>query len=267
VSKWLEILGFGAQKERARGSPDVARRAARIRETMRWRGFDLSAYSDEEIVTESERLGGGVSETGETTEASREALAAALRERRASPPTSASPPADVTPPPPETMGAEMPSDAAKERPVEAGRQAAPSRRGRQPRQRRAPAPAGPDNRTSLVRLRHVFGIHSWRLAEGPDGALLRCPGCGRDRAIGRGSRPLPFQHEEPMDHAGAPEAEIPPPVGADDFLPGQATRERRSDDTPSLVGRLLASPWWVKMLAIFATFQIIGVLASLFRNG
>lgn len=78
MSKWLETLGFGAQKPKRKSSPEIAR----IRETMRWRGYDLEAYSDDEIATASRMLGDGISETGETTHDGREALAALLKDRR-----------------------------------------------------------------------------------------------------------------------------------------------------------------------------------------
>jgi hypothetical protein len=278
LGKWSEILGFGSKGRDERISSDDARKAARIRETMRWRGYDLTPYTDAEIVAVSDRLGGGVSETGETTEASRGALLAALRQMRASgevverlPRTEQDrPPAAEASPRPEPVD-ETPEPVS---PAPKGPEVVPS--AEPSRVARTPSFGEPDDRTALVRFRHVFGIHSWRPAAGPDGIYLRCPGCHQERPLAAGPRPLAFDREdrdEPMTSTMPAEPEerpepavedewrIPPPL---DSAPRQGQPEQ--DTMPVFVRWLLGSPWWIKMLAIFAIVQIAGVIASVVRS-
>lgn len=224
MSKWLESLGLGAQKPKGSSSPAIAR----IRETMRWRGYDLSAYSDDEIEAARIVLGDGVSETGETTHASREALAGLLRERRQKgiPPEMATPPVPAEPAP--AMPAESPPvespSAAAELPVEEESQPAPSARDERSETAGAPPVSEPTQpaaerdrpapsedpvpaaektaptaegykpepgryKSPLLLGMHAFGLHSWKYRDDPPGPRLRCDGCGKERPADRRARP------------------------------------------------------------------------------
>ena len=79
MSRLTRALGFGNGDSRSRPSADSPK-VRRIRETMRWRGYDLSEYTDDQIATVSARFPNDISEDGETTEDGRRALAAALEQ-------------------------------------------------------------------------------------------------------------------------------------------------------------------------------------------
>ncbi|MXX18715.1 MAG: hypothetical protein F4Z48_04370, partial [Dehalococcoidia bacterium] len=79
MSRLTRALGFGNGDSRSHPSADSPK-VRRIRETMRWRGYDLSEYTDEQIATVSARFPNDISEDGETTEDGRRALAAALEQ-------------------------------------------------------------------------------------------------------------------------------------------------------------------------------------------
>lgn len=256
MSRLLRALGLGggdgaAPAGGARGDSPKVRR---LRETMRWRGYDLSAYSDEQIAAVSARFPNDISEDGETTEDGRRALAEALERGEFAPPPSPPPPpagdAPASTPAPATGGP---------RRAGAARTDAPS----------APRRAGTGMPTVIERLLHVFGIHSWRRLEGDDGVSLRCVGCGRLR-----SAPAPF--EPPATPPPPPEEEAPPvfrqverppdPVERDPDpvtpfdVPRRQPGERpgqRQQPPESPWQFFLGLPWWSKLLAVFIFMQVI----------
>ena len=73
MSRLTRALGFPDGDKSARPSADSPK-VRRIRETMRWRGYDLSEYTDEQIEAVSARFPNDISEDGETTEDGRRAL-------------------------------------------------------------------------------------------------------------------------------------------------------------------------------------------------
>ena len=253
MSRLLRALGLGGGGgERAAAPAGGARgdspKVRRLRETMRWRGYDLSAYSDEQIAAVSARFPGDISEDGETTEDGRRALAEALaRGDFAAPPSP--PPASADAP-----ASTRAPDAASPR----ARAEAPS----------ASRRAGTGTPTFTERLLHVFGIHSWRRLEGDDGVSLRCAGCGRLR-----SAPAPF--EPPVAPPPPPEEEAPPvfrqvepppdPVERDPDpspfdVPRRQAEERpgqRPQQPESPWQFFLGLPWWTKLIAIFIFMQVI----------
>ncbi|MGK2964000.1 MAG: hypothetical protein ACSLFM_00150 [Tepidiformaceae bacterium] len=288
MNKLREILGLKTAPSREARSPDAIRRVTRIRETMRWRGFDLTAYSDDEILSVSQRLGEeAVSETGETTEPSREALMAALEERRRSPePEYVAPSPAISP----LARAALTQDPAAALPVSEPGEAAsvmdlandlpspePIPSGLSPEgPAQPPTEAAPETglpsdlplsdagadlaaRTSLVRLRHVIGLHSWRPLGGPSDSALWCPGCqqvstGGTLSSRRAGGRIPTPRAGPRV-AGAPND------------PAPSSRPERLRLPPGLGQRLRAMPLWMKMLAVFVTLQLVGLVASLFRGG
>lgn len=250
MSRLLRALGLGGgggeRAAPAGGSRGDSPKVRRLRETMRWRGYDLSAYSDEQIAAVSARFPGDISEDGETTEDGRRALAEALAR------------GDFTAPPPPPPALDTPASTRAP--------ASPRARADAPS---APRRAGADMPTVIERLLHVFGIHSWRRLEGDDGVSLRCAGCGRLR-----SAPAPF--EPPAAPPPPPEEEAPPvfrqvepppdpverdpdPVAPFD-VPRRQAEERpgqRPQQPESPWQFFLGLPWWTKLIAIFIFMQVI----------
>ena len=141
MSRLTRALGFGNGESRARPSA-ASPKVRRIRETMRWRGYDLSEYSDEQIAAVSARFPNDITEDGEATEDGRRALAAALER------------GDFAPPPP----------AQPERTAEhPGEPTAPPREPASPPYEvpASPLRAALGMPTLPERLAHVLGIHAW----------------------------------------------------------------------------------------------------------
>ena len=292
MSKWFKAFGFGDESEPQLGSLDAnqLRRAMRMRETMRWRGFNLEPYTDEELIRAADRLGAAISADGETSEASREALADALRKgwgsadwpgatgvQSAEPPTIQRPPdpeSDAPAPEPQPVAASpFASDTpAAEGPVDESTDAeTPPEPEPEPEPEREPvvaavaALAAEPERTALVRLRHMFGAHTWRPREDTRGPYLYCPGCRQDRrgaAAARAARsrrpepagPIPFPTGDPTATAHrAPDAD-----GA-----AESTARPSGGSATAFVRWYFATPWWVKLVSAFVVLQLIGVVVSL----
>jgi hypothetical protein len=285
VAKWLKALGFGddGEPERPSPSPEQLRRAMRIRETMRWRGFDLESYTDEEILRAADLLGASVSSEGETTEASREALFEALRNGLGSAPVTRteSRAGNVEVEAPE---APHPVAPAMENPFvepEADEkqdgdrpaweaQGEPDAAPRPEPEPLAATVAGVESadpeRTPLVRLKHVFGAHTWIAHKDDRGPYLHCPGCQTDRRGRAAAREaLRGQPREPIEF---PEREARASGSSAEEPERESRRETRAEGPPGTATGLLkwyvASPWWVKALSIFLVLQIVTVLASVF---
>ena len=270
MSRLTRALGFGDGDQRARPTADSPK-VRRLRETMRWRGYDLSEYTDEQIAAVSARFPNDISEDGETTEDGRRALAAALESGDfSSPPESDSPapqrPAEA---PASRQAAEAPAPAA---------------------QPRTPAPAAPasPHRSALgmptlpERLAHIFGIHAWRPLDGDDGKRMQCVGCGQMR-----NDPIPFRTPPPPPPPPPPpqrdepiSRREPPPSPLDD-LSNLEERDRmgrppqrpqrpqqqgpqRSDSAWSF---FMGLPWWSKLLAVFIAIQVILFIVSAVAGG
>ncbi len=270
MSRLTRALGFGdgGGDQRSRPTADSPK-VRRLRETMRWRGYDLSEYTDEQIAAVSARFPNDISEDGETTEDGRRALAAALESGDfSSPPESDAPAAPRSGEAPAArQAAEAPTPPAKPRP---------------------PAPAAPasTHRSALgmptlpERLAHIFGIHAWRPLDGDDGKRMQCVGCGQMRNDPIPLRtpppppPPPPQREEPISRRE------PPPSPLDD-LSNLEERDRmgrppqrpqrpqqqgtqRSDSAWSF---FMGLPWWSKLLAVFIAIQVILFIVSAVAGG
>jgi hypothetical protein len=292
VGKWLKAFGFGddsgGRDDKGLGSEQL-RRAMRIRETMRWRGFNLEPYTDEEIIQAADLLGEMVSADGETTEASREALAEALRTGLGSapvtrmpaapaPPAAEEEPSDEVPPPPS-----MPNPFEAEPPPEPEPAARPGPAGDTsepatfPHQGETPEPVaatvavppGPaSGRTALVRLRHTLGIHTWVAREDEHGPYLHCPGCQTDQR-GRGAA-RKAARSQPRAPIAFPERESvagSAPDEADPGVPRESAPQASTGTATGLLRWYVASPWWVKALSIFLVFQVVTVVVSVFSSG
>ncbi len=274
MSRLTRALGFGNGDSRSRPSADSPK-VRRIRETMRWRGYDLSEYTDEQIATVSARFPNDISEDGETTEDGRRALAAALEQGDFAP---APEPPTPKPPAPEPA-AEAPAASA---PAEA-----PEPREELRRPQAAPASA---HRAALgmptlpERFAHVFGIHAWRPLE-EDSKRMQCVGCGQMR-----NEPIPFRPPSPPPPPPPPppredpiSRREPPPSPLDD-LPNLGDRDRDRERDP--LGRpqrpqrppgqqrsdsawdfFMGLPWWSKLLAIFIAIQVILFIVSAVAGG
>ena len=272
MSRLTRALGFGNGDSRSRPSADSPK-VRRIRETMRWRGYDLSEYTDEQIATVSARFPNDISEDGETTEDGRRALAAALEQ------------GDFAPAP-EPLAPE-PEPAAEAPSAPAPAEASPPRE--EPRRPQA-APTSA-HRTALgmptlpERFFHVFGVHAWRPLGGEDGKQMQCVGCGQMR-----NEPIPFRPPTPPPPPPPPppredpiSRREPPPSPLDD-LPNLGDRDRERERDP--MGRptqrpqrppgqrpdsawdfFMGLPWWSKLLAIFIAIQVILFIVSAVAGG
>ena len=265
MSRLLRALGLGGGGDGpapAAGGAGGARggdspKVRRLRETMRWRGYDLSAYSDEQIAAVSARFPNDISDDGETTEDGRRALAEALERGEFAAPT---PVPSAPTPPPSASAAPEPSRRAA-----SARAEAPSASWR----------TGVGMPTVGERLLHVFGVHSWRRLQGDEGVSMRCVGCGRLR-----SAPAPF--EPPAAPPPPPEEEDAPPVFrrvepppdpverdpdpvAPFDIPRRQAGERpgqRPQQPESPWQFFLGLPWWSKLLAVFILVQVISFIVQ-----
>lgn len=300
----MKNLGLGGDDDsgKDRLDPQQSRRVMRIRETMRWRGYDLEPYTDDEIVRAADRLGQQVSDDGETSEGSREALWEALRsglgaasEPRPEPEPAQAEPETIADPEPESpvpASGETEAEAGPGRPPPYAHVAenpfSPEEAEEPPEpevvepepvaaatldaadEAEAPAtpayaapPQPPDaERTGLVRLRHVFGIHTWRSRQDERGTFLYCPGCQRDRRgrlVADASRPpIAFPRAD-----APPQSRSEGPQGAGRAEPGSG----ESGGATGLLRWYVASPWWVKAVSIFFVLQIVTVVISLLGGG
>jgi hypothetical protein len=254
----------------------------RIRETMRWRGFNLEPYTDEELIRAADRIG-EVSADGETSEASREALADALRKGWGSSEwpgaastvgtaedASLSRPPDLeagTPEPQPVAASPFRSEppAGDDPVVEPAEVETPAEPEREAVAATVAAPAAEPERTPLVRLRHILGAHTWHPREDGRGPYLHCPGCQEDRRGPAAARVARSRRPEPA-------APIPFPTGdptATAHRPPDADGAAESAARPSggsataFVRWYFATPWWVKLVSAFVVLQLIGVVVSL----
>ena len=262
MSRLTRALGFGDGDKRPGPSADSPK-VRRLRETMRWRGYDLSDYTDEQIEAASARFPNEISEDGETTEDGRRALATALERGDFGSPTQPQPPASE----PSTK-----TPAAPPPPASASRSQA------------APASA---HRASLgmptipERLAHVFGIHAWRALDGDDGKRVQCVGCGEVR-----NDTIPFRAPPPPPPPPPPPEETasrrePPPSPLDDLanfrdrddIGSPPSRGERPPRTPgqqrsdSAWDFFMGLPWWSKLLAMFIAIQVILFIVSAVTGG
>jgi hypothetical protein len=286
VAKWLKALGFGddGEDERPTLGAEQLRRAMRIRETMRWRGFNLEPYTDEEIVRAADLLGETVSADGETTEASREALAEALRNglgsatvTRMTAPDAVVPAVEEPAEPPAAPAMENPFEETEPEgqtaPESPAWEAQPAGTAAAEEEETAPVAAtvaDPEGlgvgRTPLVRLKHVLGIHSWIPHKDDRGPYLYCPGCGTDRrgraAVrealrGQPRQPIAFPEREARTNAS-------PDVESEQGSRPESRPEAQPGTATGLLKWYVASPWWVKALSIFLVFQVVTVVVSVF---
>lgn len=272
MSRLTRALGF-PDGDKSPGPSADSPKVRRIRETMRWRGYDLSEYTDEQIETVSARFPNDISEDGETTEDGRRALAAALEQGDFAPA-----PAQPTPEP----AAEAPTPSAAAEPP-------------RPRERRGRPQAGPTSahRAALgmpslpERVAHVFGIHAWRPLDGEGGTRVQCVGCGQVR-----NDPIPFRPPPPPPSPPPPPREDPasrrePPPSPLDDLSNFESRDRDRDRDRERMGVppqrgqrppgqersdsvwdfFMGLPWWSKLLAIFIAIQVILFIISAIAGG
>ncbi len=271
MSRLLRALGLGGGGDRgargrgdgsARGRPDArfdSPKVRRLRETMRWRGYDLSDYSDEQIAVVSARFPNDISEDGETTEAGRHALADALARGDFAAPAAAPPRERAKPAPRGTAAASAPPPS--------------------------PAPrAGTVRSTTSERLLHVFGVHSWRRLDGDDGVSLRCAGCGQLRSAPAPVEPPPppLREDEPPSPIAPPRSTMEPPPRStaepppdpverqssapDPVTPFEIPPRRQTGERPGPAGQrppespwqfFLGLPWWSKLIVAFIFMQVI----------
>ncbi len=264
MSRLTRALGFGNGESRARPSA-ASPKVRRIRETMRWRGYDLSEYSDEQIAAVSARFPNDITEDGEATEDGRRALAAALERGDFAPPPPAQPPV---------------AERTAEHPGE------PTAPPREPASPPHQVPASP-HRTSLgmptlpERLAHVLGIHAWRPMDGEDGDRVQCVGCGqmRNETIPFRAPPPPPPPPPSSGRADEPTTRRePPPSPLDDLTnledrdrsgmpprrPQPGPGQRRSASPWSF---FMGLPWWSKLLAIFILIQVVGFIVTAVSGG
>ncbi len=269
MGRWLKALGLSGDGTPESGRVSNDRRAARIRETMRWRGFDLTAYSDEEIATAAELLGPSITPEGETTDQSRQALADLLLQLRmdpeAKPPSIPAPDEDIPEPAAAASSAEPEPTAMEDEPVSAAVPSVPVSRPRRPGERP----------TALERLKHIFGIHTWHLVDAADGdgQVLRCYGCHAERPLAAVATPLRFPDiddstesaegpaRESASHAGRVSR---PEFGETPADQPASQQERPGEPSAGQAFRLLVrSPWWVKLVAFFVIIQVAGLVVRL----
>ena len=261
MSRLTRALGFGGggdddnkgSRERA-ASP----RVRRIRETMRWRGYDLSDYTDDQIAAASARFPNDISEDGETTADGRRALAAALEQ------------GDFASAPP-SVAADGGRDAGED---VAAVPPAPPPAGR----RTESASPTSAHRAALgmptlpERFAHVFGVHAWRPLESGEGKRLQCVGCGRLR-----DAPHPFRPPStpppppPPPREGTSSRRESPPSPLDELgglrdhdqdrdepgAPPRLPRRKERQRSGSLWDFFLGLPWWTKLLAFFVALQVV----------
>ena len=266
MSRLTRALGFGGGDgdNRSRSTADTPK-VRRIRETMRWRGYDLSDYTDEQIAAVSARFPNDISEDGETTENGRRALAAALEQ------------GDFAPPPaPETQAEPAAEPTASPPPGPAS-------------SRRASASAAPYRRalgmpTLTERFAHVFGVHAWRSIDG-EGGRMQCVGCGQVRNEASAPfRPPPSpppppppppaddplaRRENPREQPRSPLDDLPnledrDRMGAPPRGPQRPGQPQRSD---SIWDFFMGLPWWSKLLAIFIAIQVVLFIVSAVSGG
>ena len=276
MSRLTRALGFGdgGGDQRSRPTADSPK-VRRLRETMRWRGYDLSEYTDEQIAAVSARFPNDISEDGETTEDGRRALAAALESGDFSSPAESDSPTPQRPAeaPAARQAAEAPTPAP------------------QPRSPAPTAPASP-HRSALgmptlpERLAHIFGIHAWRPLDGDDGKRMQCVGCGQMR-----NDPIPFRtpppppppppppRDEPISRREPPPSRRePPPSPLDDLSnleerdrmgrpPQRPQRPREQQGSDSVWSFFMGLPWWSKLLAVFIAIQVILFIVSAISGG
>ncbi len=261
MSRLTRALGFGNGESRARPSA-ASPKVRRIRETMRWRGYDLSEYSDEQIAAVSARFPNDITEDGEATEDGRRALAAALER------------GDFAPPPP----AEAPA---------AERRAESPAAARRPQEPAPPPPAAAPSSPSTSlgmptlpeRLAHIIGIHAWRPMDGEDGTRMRCVGCGQMRNEPIPFRPFPPPSAPPPPPTDEPTSRREPPKPPLEDLPNLEDRDRmgvppRGPQPPPGQQRagspwqfFMGLPWWSKLLAIFILIQVVGFIVTAVSGG
>ena len=271
MSRILRALGLGGGGSPRSDSRFDSPKVRRIRETMRWRGYDLSEYSDEQIVRATAQLRDGISELGETTEAGRRALADVLaqgdfsgpaepvleepaeaEEEAAVPPSTAHEPRRSGGGPPEPTPVEQEAEIAQTR-------AEPAPAGRVPQEEREAAGASRAELGMpqlLERLKHLLGIHSWHEYEEGNGAGVRCIGCGQSRGGTIATSPTP----DPPDTRPSP----PEPVTPLELPNREKPPRERASGSPWQF--FLGLPWWSKLLAAFILLQVIGFVASLIGN-
>ncbi len=273
VGRWLKALGLSGERAPQAGRVPGSQRAARLRETMRWRGFDLSAYSDAEIATAAELLGPSITPEGETTDESRAALADLLLQRRIDPDAKPAVAPEPEPETPTTAPDPQPAASVPEPGVMATAEAAepeamataPARRPRRPG----------EIPTTLERLKHVFGIHTWHFVDAADGdgQVLRCYGCRAERSLAAIARPLQFPDSQESE-GNVGEAPREPLATGDrvrrpDFHESQSRRPANESDNSPEPGAgqafrlLVRSPWWVKLVAFFVIIQVAGLVVRL----
>ncbi|MBH77091.1 MAG: hypothetical protein CL897_02515 [Dehalococcoidia bacterium] len=263
MSRLSRALGFGDGDKRPRPvaeSPKVQR----IRETMRWRGYDLSAYTDEQITAVSSRFPNDISDEGETTEDGRRALAAALEQGDFAPsqaePVSEEPVLSV---PTSSEQTEVPPQSE-----EAERDSAAAGASRHRSSLGMP--------TLVERLAHIFGAHAWRPLDDEDGKRMQCVGCGQMR-----NEPIPFRappppppppREEPLSRSDSPPSPLDdlPNLGNSDETkaPPQRAQGPSSQQGPnSPWDFFMGLPWWSKLLAIFIAIQVVVIIISAIGGG
>ena len=271
MSRLSRALGFPDGDKSARPSAADSPKVRRIRETMRWRGYDLSEYTDEQIEAVSARFPNDISEDGETTEDGRRALAAALEQGDFAPPAGAEAPAAEAPP---TPGTPPEAPAAPQAPREPARPASASASAYR---RALGMPTLPE------RVAHVFGIHAWRPLDGEGGTRAQCVGCGQMR-----NDPIPFRPPPPPPSPPPPPREDPasrrepPPSPLDDLsnferrdrdrdrmgAPPQRPQRPPGQERPDSVWDFfMGLPWWSKLLAIFIAIQVVLFIVSAIAGG
>ena len=271
MSRLTRALGFGDGDSRSRPSADSPK-VRRIRETMRWRGYDLSEYTDEQIATVSARFPNDISDDGETTEDGRRALAAALEQGDFAP--APEPTAPEPEPAAEAPSASAPAEAPEPREEARRPQAAPTSTHRSA----LGMPTLPE------RFAHIFGIHAWRPLD-EDSKRMQCVGCGQMR-----NEPIPFRPPTPPPPPPPPppredpiSRREPPPSPLDDLSNlGDRDRDRERDpmgrptQRPQRPGQqrsdsawdfFMGLPWWSKLLAIFIAIQVILFIVSAIAGG
>ncbi|MCA9843990.1 MAG: hypothetical protein KC491_04990 [Dehalococcoidia bacterium] len=277
MGRWLKALGLGdsgGKRSSGPGRVPSGQRTSRIRETMRWRGFDLSAYSDEEIHVAADLLGPAISPEGETTDESRQALADLLLQRRIDPeavppeiPLPESAEAAVTPVEAEPASTSTPAEVSAEETPEAEPATSP------PAVRRAPARPG-ETPTTLERLKHILGVHTWHLETGTDdeAQVLRCYGCRMERPAVPLVSPLQFpafDGEEQGEASTRSESFDDASSERQDRHEARKATTESQETEPEIAGAAQAfrlfvrSPWWVKFVAVFIALQVAAVIVRL----
>ena len=274
MSRLSRALGFPDGDKGSSRPGAESPKVRRIRETMRWRGYDLSEFTDEQIEAVSARFPNDISEDGETTEDGRRALAAALEQGDFAPPAETeSLAADEAPAPGTPPAASEPAAAGPSptRDKQRGCRGAPLSAHRQA----LGMPTLPE------RIAHVFGICTWRPIDGEDGKRAQCVGCGRMR-----TDPIPFRPPPPPPSPPPPPREDPasrrepPPSPLDDLSnfesrdrdrmgapPQRPQRPPGQERSDSIWDFFMGLPWWSKLLAIFIAIQVVLFIVSAVSGG